>query len=346
MTRREWIRWSALAGLIVLALGLRRPAARVGEPALFDHHVHVLGPDVLRDWKALGASFSRADEAYLRVDALLGPAAGEPVLGGAWLVPMAHLYGNVEFREGLALSLADEQARVAAENDHVSAEAARHAGRAHAFVAVDLLRPYALEEIERVLTAGTVAGVKVHLASAGFDFRDAAHRALLERVAARVARAGLVLLLHLDPQRRGTETEDVRRLLEEALGPHPELRVVIAHLGGSGGFGPWTQAVLETATRWLGDERAAGRARPGVCFDLSAVPLARESEGVPATTEEELAALAPALRELGLERVLFASDYPVFDPAAHARFWVERCGLTEEEWGRVAGNRMGVGGGR
>ena len=41
--------------------------------------------------------------------------------------------------------------------------------------------------------------------------------------------------------------------------------------------------------------------------------------------------LAPSVRRLGLAHVLFASDYPVFDPRDQAVFLRERCGFTERE---------------
>ena len=165
-----------------------------------------------------------------------------------------------------------------------------------------------------------------------------------------VAERGLVLLLHLDPQRRGLVTDDVTRLLDQVFGPLPEIRLVIAHAGGSGGFGPWPRSVLETLATWLEREAAAGRPRARVQVDLSTVPLIRESEGLPPSSEEEIAALAPALRRLGLERVLFASDHPVFDPRDQAEFLRTRCGLTAAElatifsgaaWGEEAANADG-----
>ena len=303
--------------------------------------MHLLGPTLVADWKALGAEFSRPDAAYASADALLASAAGSVSdLTGAWLVPMAHLYGNEEFRLGLGLSEEEEERRAHAENLHVAREAARRPGTTGALVSVDPLRPWALRELERMRHEPGVIGAKVHLACAGFDFTDPEHLTRLERVVAWVEQADQVLLLHLDPQRRGTETDDVRRLLERVLGPHRDATVVIAHLGGSGGFGPWTQAVLATLTTWLDDEAAGGHPRPGVLVDLSAVPMIRESEGVPPTSEEELAALAPALRRLGLERVLFGSDFPVFDPREHARFLRERSGLGEAELAPILARRL------
>jgi predicted TIM-barrel fold metal-dependent hydrolase len=322
-------------------------AARTAQPAgVFDHHVHLIGPQLVADWKAVGARFSRPDAFYHSVETWFEePLDGErdarptPAFAGALLVPMAHLYGNAELRLGLELSLAEEARRVRVENEHVAAEARKYPERTRALAAVDLLRPYALAELAHMRREHAVAGAKVHLGSAGFDVRDEAHLAALARVATWCAEEDVLLLLHLDPQRRGATRDDMRHLLEVTLGPHPDLAVIVPHLGGSGGFGPWTQSVLAAASDWLAAERARGAPRAGVLFDLSAVPMIRESEGVPPSSAEEIAALAPALRALGLERVLFGSDFPVFDPREHAAFLDARCGLTADELAAILANR-------
>jgi len=302
--------------------------------------VHVLGPDLLRDWKSLGVSFSRPDSAYLSLEGWFAtPVAGERAITGALLVPMAHLYGNAEFRGALGLSIEEERRRVQAENDHVAREAMHWPG-VLAFASVDPLRPYALHELGRANARWGLAGIKLHLASAGVDLRDGEHLEALQRIAAWAEERHLWLLVHLDPQRRGTETADVLGFLEHVLGPHPDLGVVIAHLGGSGGFGPWTRDVLATLGAWLEREARRGYARPRLYVDLSAVPLIRASEGFPASTPAEGTALAPALRSLGLERVLFGSDFPVFDPREHARFLEEACGFEAREIEALLARRL------
>ncbi|MEZ5331456.1 MAG: amidohydrolase family protein [Thermoanaerobaculia bacterium] len=336
--RRRSGRW-VVAGLVLLAVAACRESAetpagpvasatRAASIAPVDHHVHILGPGLLADWTSLGVPFSRPDAAYLSADALFEPKDGRPGLAAALLVPMAHLYGNDEFRAALGLDETEERARVARENDWVAAEARRHPGRAIAYCSVGILRPYAWDEIDRCRRELGSPGVKIHLASGGVDLRDAEQLAILERLAAWAERERVALLVHFDPQRRGLETEDVERFLAEVLGPHPDLEITIAHLGGSGGYGPWTRSVFGTFQRWLSGEAAAGRPRPGVRFDVSGVLLEEESEGVPASTPEDARALAEDLRATGLERLVFGSDYPVFEPRRYAAVLESRLGLA------------------
>jgi uncharacterized protein len=321
----------------------RPPRPALAATLVVDHHVHLLGPELIRDWKSVGVQFSRPDAIYLSPAALLEPGAAEDVRPGraidrVVLVPMAHLYANSGMRERLGLSLEREQAKVRMENDHVSREAARWPGRAVALCSVNPLRPYAQEELERCRDELRVAGIKVHVASNEIDLRESEHRAALARLAAWVDAANMTLLIHLDPQRRGHSREHITAFADDVLGPHPRLSVIVAHLGGSGGYGEWTQSVFGSLLDWLEARQADGDSRDNVYFDISAVYLERESEGVPATTPAQAAALAVALRRAGTDRLLFGSDYPVFHPNRYAQLLRDEVGLTEAELAAIQAN--------
>jgi predicted TIM-barrel fold metal-dependent hydrolase len=291
-----------------------------------DHHVHLLSPGLVADWKGLGVPFGRPDEEY----GSLAPLEGF----GARVLSMAYLYGSEWFREGLALGEAEELARVRRENDFV-AGVVRGRAELEGFGSADPLRPYALEELRRCREELGLAGVKLHLAMAGVDLREAAHLDALAEVAAWAERSRTPLVLHLDTQRRGTEVAHVEAFVARVLDPHPRLELTIAHLGGSGGYGAWTRAVLGVFLERI--ERDPGFAARPIAFDLSAVVLESPSVGIPATTEEELTLLRLDLRRLGLERVRFGSDHPVFEPAATWTVLRERVGLSEVELARIAG---------
>lgn len=312
---------------LVLALGLGACLSEEAGPAepsvspWVDHHVHLLSPELVADWSSLGVSFSRAAESYGDAAALLEDTPVERAV----LVSMAYLYGSDWFREGLELGEADELQRVQRENDFVLAIARGRPSRLKGLAGVNPLRPYALDELSRCLDAGGAAGIKLHLASSGVDLRLDEHLWAVEEVAALAEARGVPLLLHLDTQMRGTDVEHVERFLELVLDPHPGLRLIVAHLGGSGGYGPWTQAVLSVFIDRI--ERDPGFAARPISFDLSAVLLAEESEGVPPTTDEEAARLGRDLERLGLERVVFGSDWPVFGSAETFALLAERTGV-------------------
>lgn len=326
-------RGRALA-LLLLVAAAPLGAQSVPRVVIRDHHVHLLGPDVLRDWKALGVPFSRPDSVYLAPAALL--RARPDTLLTVVLVPMAHLYGSADFVEGLRLPPDSARARVRRENRHVAREAARYPGRAVSLCAVPARAAWAIDELQFCVDSLGVAGVKLHLASSGVHFRRPADLERVAAIASWAQSAGLPLLVHADTQRDTLDTEDARRFAAVVLGPHPRLTVVVAHLGGSGGYGSRTRTIFRALRDWRTETEAReGRTRP-LYFELSAVVLEAESEGVPATSPAQAAMLRDDLRGIAFDRILLGSDYPVFDPVRTTELLRERVGLTDAEVAAIA----------
>ncbi len=327
---------TAILLVAALAACSDRTARRAEPPAgpagpVVDHHVHLLSPRLVEDWKSLGVPFSHPDSVYTSLAGLLS----DPALEGAMVASMGYLYGSASFRQQLALGPEEELAGVRREHDHLASEVRRAPGRVRGFCAVNPRRPYALGELTRCRDSLGLRGVKLHLGSADVDPRDTAHVAAVAAVAAWAETSHLPLLLHLDPERPELDLIHLEPLVSRVIDAHPALEVIVAHLGGSGGYGEWTRQVFRRLTRIP----AAGRAAP-VWFELSAVVLDRPSEGVPPTTAAEAAQLARDLEAAGLDRILFGTDYPLFTPAAYAETLRSRVPLGPGGWERVFANRI------
>jgi predicted TIM-barrel fold metal-dependent hydrolase len=205
---------------------------------------------------------------------------------------------------------------------------------------VDFLRPYAWAEVQRCRAELQSPGIKLHLGSAGANLGYASHLSALHRFAELASLEGLILFVHFDPQNNRGNLADIRRFIDQVLQPFPDLTVVIAHLGGSGGFDAWTRAIFQSFSAWLDEEAAAGRPRPGVHFDISAVWLAQDSEGMPRSSKQDGEALAAELARIGVSRMVFGSDAPVFVPGPYAAAFRRRAGLGPEAWDTLARNRL------
>ncbi len=81
---------------------------------------------------------------------------------------------------------------------------------------------------------------------------------------------------------------------EEVLSSFPKLILVMAHLGN--GF--------------LDEARALAKTYPNLCFDCSAIISAKEADRKVSDAE-----LTDLIKEIGVERVMFGSDFPWYDPA-------------------------------
>lgn len=141
---------TAILLVAVLAACSGRTARRAEPPAgpagpVVDHHVHLLSPQLVEDWKSLRVPFSRPDSVYTSLAGLLS----DPALEGAMVASMGYLYGSASFRQQLALGPGEELAGVRREHDHLASEVRRAPERVRGFCAVNPRRPYALGELTR-----------------------------------------------------------------------------------------------------------------------------------------------------------------------------------------------------
>lgn len=303
--------------------------------ARFDHHVHLLSPDLVRDWKSLGVPFSRPDTFYSSADAVVKPGGVEKAV----ILSMAYLYGSEGFRrlEGAAEK---EYEWVRRENDFIASVARRQPRRLAGFYGVHPLRPYALAELRRCRDELKMTGIKLHLAHAEVDLTNAEHFRRLAEIFAFAAERSTPMLLHLNIGSGDVGRQQVQILARELIGRHPKLTVIIAHLGGYGSYTSRPQRVLEGFTPHL--SRGGLLAKQQVYFELSAVVLRESSEGVEPPSEERLKQLTADLRKIGLHRVLFGSDHPVFDSQQYAQTLRDKLGMTEREIRQILGNQWTV----
>ena len=205
-------------------------------------------------------------------------------------------------REGEQISLrmicsvAVSPSRVEAINDYLSATVAAHPGQVKAFGAMHPDFPGVERELDRIQELGFY-GIKLHPDIQRFPLDSPSSVSLLKKAAER----GLPALLHTGDSRFDfSGPERVARLLDQV----PDLQAICAHLGG------WSE--WEKASRLL-----AGR--PEVWVDTSSSLYAFEPQ-----------AAADMIHCYSPERVLFGTDYPMWDtPGELERFF--SLPLTEKE---------------
>jgi len=159
-----------------------------------------------------------------------------------------------------------------------------------AFVAADvnaLPGPLCAEHITDMVENHVAAGVKLHGAYQDFDMSD-------ERLwpSYQVCeQLNVPIIAHSGPDRESRGFAEPRAFAK-MLDSFPQLRVVIAHLGG----GSWIQT-LDIA-----------KAYPNTFFDCCEIVAWTQSENGP--TEQQLAQL---IRDIGSSRVMMGSDFPWYD---------------------------------
>jgi predicted TIM-barrel fold metal-dependent hydrolase len=293
---------------------------------VFDHHVHVLSPALVERWKILGVPFSKPDYAYSDIDSILkfDPA------DGMFLVSMAYLFASPEFSDSL------ERQNVARENDFVAGLARKHPDKLFAFCGVNPLREYAGAELLRCRRDLGMYGLKLHFSSSGVSLKNPVHLARVRSILDLAAGEGMGVILHFDNGTDRFDSADVGLLIDSVLVPARPMTLYLAHLGTSGGYTYLTRIILRRFTDAFREIPAL--AKHHIWFDISAVGLTETSDQVPPLTPEDFADLSAQLTELGLDRVVFGTDYPAFNSVAYLTALESNMTLTREELIKILWN--------
>lgn len=197
-----------------------------------------------------------------------------------------------------------DDATVRAKNDAVIAAAA--ADTEH-FYAVASVNPDtvegALNELDRVAKAG-VRMIKLHPVSQEFDVASPG----ISSISHRCGELGMTILFDsFDP----SDSAQVGKFVKLALG-QPKTRFILAHMG----FVRFREMLT------FAELRKAGAAN-NVWFDLSAIGPAYV--GSPVQAE-----LVWTMRQIGMDRMIFGSDWPVHGPSESLAA-IRKMGLTQRE---------------
>ncbi len=249
-----------------------------------DHHLHFL-----KSMASAPPGFALdADELIRQMD-----AAG--VRRGV-VLSVAYHFGN-PFRPPVA----NEYARVRAENDWSAAQAKRYPDRLIVFCGINPLQDYALREIRRCAGDPLLRrGLKLHFGNSDVEMDKPRHIERLQMVFAAANRYKMPIVVHLRPNidhQRPWESRQARIFLEQVLPRAPGVVVQIAHLAGPGRMdSPGIPEALEV----FSDAIAARDPRvENLYFDLAV-----------SGWEAKPDLFARQLRRIGLSRLLYGSDSP------------------------------------
>lgn len=212
------------------------------------------------------------------------------------------------------------------ENEFTAAEVGKFPDRLIGFLSVDPLAPSALAELEHWRGNPVFRGVKLHLTANGVDLDRAADRARLKQVVAAAAAQGLPLVMHVGGGNFGRAQAE--RFIAEVLPGAAGVPVQIAH--AAGGLPLAANNHLEVLRAFAEHIRRKDPATRRLLFDLSFVP----AEGEDSTTVRQL---REVLREIGLARMLFGSDFNVEMPV-DAILRLRRLGWSDAELRTIRSN--------
>lgn len=320
-----------MTGMIMVLAGdlnAQSAAKNFKSGEIFDHHVHLLSPALIKIWKGLGIPFSKPDADYSQLQAIAKRLGTDRMK----LISMAYLYGSDEFGK-----FENEYDLVKAENDYLAETKSKYGKNIKIFCGIHPLKDYALKEAERCQKELKTDGIKMHFGSSQVYLTEPAHLEKVKPIFAYAAKNKLPVILHFDNFHRKFGAADVNILANSILKDLPPLELQIAHFGTSGGFNPRTKAVINAFGELFKTDKAIKKHK--ILFDISAVALDKDSEGVKKLTDEEFAELGVNVRKLGFKRVRFATDYPLYSADEYLKILKNRLRMSEAEIEQMLRNK-------
>ncbi|KAG1654431.1 hypothetical protein GQR58_025056 [Nymphon striatum] len=287
---------------------------------LNDGHVHIMSPNLIEDWKNLGIPFSKPDYKYSNIDTILNNNGADHIK----LIGMGYVYGNPEFYQGN-----EEYVKVKMENDFLFESAKKHKIKTRPFFAVDPLKDYAIEEIERCLQINDSSGLKLHFSSSQVYLTEPEHLKKIQSIFKIASENNVPVLLHFDNWHPKFGRPDVEILADQILKNLEPINLTIAHFGTSGGFNQKTKNILETFIELFEKDRIPKRHK--ILFDISAVALDKDSEGVKKLTEDEFKELKIYCDKIGYDKIIFGTDYPLYNSKEYFDILKTKLNLSKSE---------------
>ena len=278
---------------------------------LFDGHVHIMSPELIAEWKKIGITFSKPDAYYADVDTVLLHDKADKVN----LVGMGYVFLNPDYYPG-----ADGYQMMKRENDYVLSASKKYTDKIVPYIAIDPLKHNALGEIERCYSKNPKIGLKLHFSASQVYLTEPEHVAKVRPVFKRAADLNLPVLLHFDNGHPKFGKPDVQILIDSVLKDLEAVQLQIAHFGTSGGFNQKTKNVLDTYL----EMKSRIPSHHQIVFDISAVALDKDSEGVPKLSPKGFMELKDYVHKLGFEHIVFGTDYPLYDAMAYINILKEK----------------------
>ncbi len=230
----------------------------------------------------------------------------------------------------------EEYEMVKYENDFTAREAAKYPDRLFPFLSINPLKDYAIAEIDRCVNQLGLPGLKLHFTNSNVDLRKPEHLAALKNVLTHADKLNLPVLIHFLSRNPQFGAGDAQLFMDEIVSRLPGLKIQMAHLGCGG----LIDKMIEVFDAFIeGFENNLTLNKERFVMDIAAVISDGSKPLTMALTPEEEIRITDQIRRWGVEHVLFATDWPIFEPAEYVTMIKGKLRLTGEEFETILQNK-------
>lgn len=293
---------------------------------LTDHHMHLLSPGCIKKLESKkNLKFDKYPPGDRSACAVLSQLEESGfvranVISGAYIAGSRKHWGEAGAKW------------IRTENDYTAEQVQLFPKILKGFASLDPFQEGYMKEIIHFHEQGKLEGLKLHFGASGIDLKRQNDLKRIENIFRISREREMDLLIHFRNNSDGWGVVEAGILINSLIKSFRGLKIQMAHLGGYGGYDKTTNEVLMTFS-------AAAQDDPSVMeklwFDLSGIFLDKkdEKEFYPARNPDEdlLREMTANIRNLGLDRFLFGSDWPAFTISRSKEMLLERLPLETSE---------------
>ena len=292
---------------------------------IVDYHVHIFSPELLENLEQQGYSFKRSGFKVIkeRQDySNLSEISTDNGQSKMLLISVGYAYKNLN-------GTLPEREFVKKENDLLSTMVNADRERLLGFYGIDPLKDFAIEEIKRCDEKLKLDGIKLHLQANNLDLKDTTQLNKLKEVIQLADERNIPLLIHNNARDNTFGKEYFSIFKKEILDKCEPLTIIFAHCGSGGGMDEFCFNFLNAFRAYVEDHSKNKKHK--IYLDLSAVikPIAYPGE-------RPKAEFLKLMHEIGLEKFVFGSDYPVRSSPGYLREVSQLLSIDDEVLASIA----------
>ncbi len=297
--------------------------ASYGQDIPIDHHVHVFSPDLVENLKLrqYGSELIQGDLAlFTNIDTILSKNKAKRIC--AISTGYGYRLSYIDPKDEVALQLK--------EHNFLSSLVNKHPDRVIPFYGVDPLKPYALQLIRRARTFLNFEGIKLHLQASHVDFRKQEHAQSLRKLFEYTGQHQIPIILHLQNHKSDFGRVEVDFFFTHILPTEFKQTIIFAHLGGGG----WVTDKSIKVTEAILHHCTSPNIQHNIYFDISAMIIDQYQHLEPTSDAEKISLLG----EIGIDRLVFGSDYPLVSSIDFLNQLKRRFKLSKRKWKKLLSN--------
>ncbi len=294
-------------------------------PPVTDHHIHFFSQELADDIRAQGYAMTIPDSMVTDINFILK------------INLVDHLFlvsGGYAYSRSPSIKKKKELIRrVKKENDLLAEYAQQFPNRISGFYGLNPLESFSFKEMKRCHEELNLRGLKMHFHGSRVSMRNPKHIKKITKFFEYAAANNIPILLHFKNSLKDFGAGDAQLFIENILDQIPPVQLIFAHMGGDGGFTQQTKAVLASFADYF--DSSSQSKKHQIYFELSGI-VVYKNMGYPGKAPYE--DLVSLIRRIGLEKVLFGSDYPVMPSSMYKKLLEEYLPLERKEFDQIFRN--------